>query len=140
MRRPSVAVISALLSLSLPLKAEEKAPGDGQENSNVSGVEFAEDVALKASDLVTPVVPVKTFPANYPSSLKRSCRKGTAKVRFVIGRDGTMSQLGLVNATCKELGEETLKTVAKWQFNPATVNGQPVAAYFHVTLNFKVDH
>lgn len=56
MRFPSAAIIGALLSLSLPLQAEERTPGDDQESSKVSGVEFAEDVVLKPSDVVTPVI------------------------------------------------------------------------------------
>ena len=34
--------------------------------------------------------------------------------------------------------EEAVKAVSRWKFEPATLNGKPVAVYYNMTANFRL--
>jgi outer membrane biosynthesis protein TonB len=36
------------------------------------------------------------------------------------------------------LSEKAVEAVRKWRFEPATLNGEPVAVYYNFTLNFRL--
>jgi outer membrane biosynthesis protein TonB len=36
------------------------------------------------------------------------------------------------------LSEVAAETVSRWKFKPATLNGQPVAVTYNITLNFRL--
>jgi TonB family protein len=36
------------------------------------------------------------------------------------------------------LGESALDAVKRWKFKPGTLNGQPVAVYYNLTVTFRL--
>jgi TonB family protein len=100
---------------------------------------FAEPITLGPTDVAEWAVATKKVPPNFSTKLKRSCGEGSAHVRGVVGRDGKVSQVTLISATCSGFGDETTRTFRKWRFKPATVNGRAVATYFELTLNFRFE-
>jgi TonB family protein len=55
----------------------------------------------------------------------------------MIGRDGRIEELKVVNATHPAFAREALAVVAMWQFSPTYLNCSPVATKFDVTVNFQ---
>ncbi len=37
------------------------------------------------------------------------------------------------------LHEEAVKAIQQWKFRPATLNGEPVAVYYNLTVNFRLE-
>ena len=64
---------------------------------------------------------------------------GTMKVSFVVGKDGTVKDVKVVESVCAELDAlavSTLEKSPKWE--PATANGQPVEMAFSIPIIFQV--
>jgi TonB family protein len=93
---------------------------------------------LAPTDVFVGVEVVKRVPPKYTAKLKRSCGEGSAHVKGVVGRDGRLSGVTVLSATCEGLATEAVRVFKKWQFRPATVNGKPVSAYFDVQINFNL--
>jgi hypothetical protein len=137
--RPSVLAAAALLVCSVKLSGAE----DSQASSdplpvNTTKPEFAEPVILGESDVFERVSVVDYRDPKFSPAIRKSCPEGgKAHIRGVVGRNGKITKLVVVSETCKGLGGEFIKTVVKWHFKPATVNGRPFAVYYEPRLNYE---
>jgi TonB family protein len=111
---------------------------EAEPSSPATKVELAQPITLAPEDVVKSVTVTKHSPPNYSTKLKRECGEGRADVRVLIDRNSTCTKVELVSATCEGLGKETMRTVKKWSFKPATVNGRPVAAYYPIHINYRM--
>ncbi len=49
-----------------------------------------------------------------------------------------MTDLRVLKASPFGLTESAVETVKKWKFKPATLNGEPVAVYYSLTVSFRL--
>jgi TonB family protein len=70
----------------------------------------------------------------YPPSTRTE--PGSATVALTIDESGQTSELRTEKASDPKLGDEALKIVRGWRFNPAMQDGQPVASTGRVQLIF----
>ena len=49
---------------------------------------------------------------------------GEVVVRFLVGYDGTVSQVEIVSTSKKEFGESALSTVKQWKFKTCDLDGK----------------
>ena len=80
----------------------------------------------------------------YPVIAQENRVQGTAVVRFVIEKDGTLSQITLVRDPGSGLGKEAERVVQvlaregpRW--TPGKQNGQPVRVQFNLPVRFKLE-
>jgi protein TonB len=85
-------------------------------------------VRAKATHLVAPT---------YPWELRAKGIEGTALVSFVVSAKGMILEAKVVSATDSLFGDQALKAVAQWKFEPATVAGIAVSSEVRVPLEFK---
>jgi TonB family protein len=78
------------------------------------------------SDLSSPVATRKVDPA-YPLELMRQNVGGTVILHAVILADGTVGTVHVLRSVDERLDQFASAAIAKWQFQPATKNGTPVA-------------
>ena len=78
------------------------------------------------SDLASPVATRKVDPA-YPLELMRQNVAGTVILHAVILADGTVGTVHVLRSVDERLDQFASEAIAKWQFQPATKNGAPVA-------------
>jgi TonB family protein len=74
----------------------------------------------------------------YPSSARRANVQGSAVVRGIVRRDGTIDNVEVIQNLPHGLGEEARRAVSRWRFRPATYRGEPIDVYYTVTVNFKL--
>lgn len=79
------------------------------------------------------------FQPGYPSALARADIEGSATVRVLIGVDGRVKQVELVNATHAGFFEATRDHALRaWRFRPATRDGVPTESWRTLTVRFKL--
>lgn len=75
----------------------------------------------------------------YPEACKKKKIEGRALVRFVIDRDGQVTNPELVNSLDSRLGEEAIRVVkAMPRWTPARKDGMAVAQQMTLPVNFRV--
>ncbi|MFY9949326.1 MAG: TonB family protein [Candidatus Sulfotelmatobacter sp.] len=82
--------------------------------------------AASSSDLSSPVATLKVDPA-YPLELMKQNVSGTVILHAVILADGTVGTVRVLRSIDDRLDQFASEAIAKWQFQPATKNGAPVA-------------
>lgn len=71
----------------------------------------------------------------YPESARDA--KGDVVLRIVINEQGRVQNPTVEKSSGNaDLDKSALDTVAKWTFQPATLEGKPVAVYFTITIRF----
>ena len=77
---------------------------------------------------------------NYPASAADNNIQGGVVVKFVVGRDGSVSRAEVVRGVDPALDREALRVVnsmPKW--NPGMNNGQPANVWFQLPITFKLN-
>lgn len=77
---------------------------------------------------------------NYPVSAADNNIQGKVVVKFVVGRDGSVSRAEVVRGVDPALDREALRVVnsmPKW--NPGMNNGQPANVWFQLPITFKLN-
>lgn len=75
----------------------------------------------------------------YPEMAQQNGVEGRVIVKFIINKDGSVSEPEIVKSVSEELDREALRLVnkmPKWQ--PALYKGEPVKSIFTVPINFKL--
>jgi TonB family protein len=79
-----------------------------------------------ADNLSSPVATSKVDPA-YPLELMKQNVSGTVILYAVILADGSVGRVRVLRSVDERLDRFASEAIAKWQFQPATKNGNPVA-------------
>ena len=77
---------------------------------------------------------------NYPASAADNNIQGKVIVKFVVGRDGSVSRAEVLRGVDPALDREALRVVnsmPKW--NPGMNNGQPANVWFQLPITFKLN-
>jgi protein TonB len=76
----------------------------------------------------------------YPRASRQMGEEGTVVLRVLVSADGRAEQVEIKRSSGYDrLDQSALRAVRKWRFNPATKEGQPIAAWYDQPLNFKLD-
>jgi len=101
-------------------------------------MKFAElDGGRKDGQLLEPVAMEKSDPG-YPLELIRTNVHGVVKLYAVIGADGEVSGIRVLNSPDERLDSYAEKALASWKFLPAERAGKPVAVETVVEIPFRV--
>ena len=75
----------------------------------------------------------------YPLKARRAGHQGTVYVNFLVEKDGSLSDLKVVERVSPELDAEALRVVKLMpRWIPAKKNGSPIAAEFKLPVKFKL--
>jgi TonB family protein len=73
----------------------------------------------------------------YPEQAKAAGIEGTVLMEAVIGRDGTLQNLQVLNSLVHpDLMQAATEAVRQWQWEPTYLNGEPVEVITMITINF----
>ncbi len=136
------------LASTLSARARQLAPGDQDIQGPMPLIRyFAAAHETPAGNLSPPVPPVriqssfqvmrKTAPV-YPEAAKSAGIKGTVRFRVVVGRDGTVTSLQLIDGH-PLLVAAALHAVETWTYTPVILNDNPVEIITEVTVTFPPD-
>ncbi len=72
----------------------------------------------------------------YPQSAWATGVQGTVTLEVVVGRDGRVSRVEVLEGLPHGISEAAVEAVQRWRFRPATRDGEPVAVFHRLTLRF----
>ncbi|MGD2113471.1 MAG: TonB family protein [Acidobacteriota bacterium] len=86
------------------------------------------------------VPPEKTFnPQPQYTEIARKARlQGVVIVQAIIDKQGTVTNVKVLKGLGMGLDQAAVEAIKKWKFEPATLNGKPVAVYYNLTVNFRL--
>lgn len=72
----------------------------------------------------------------YTETARRIRLEGPVILQTIIDVDGNVLEVKVLKGMSFGLTESAVAAVQQWRFEPATLNGQPVAVYYNLTVNF----
>jgi len=84
--------------------------------------------------------PEKTFaPQPQYTEIARKARlQGVVIVQAIIDKGGNVTNVKVLKGLGMGLDQAAVDAIKKWKFEPATLNGKPVAVYYNLTVNFRL--
>jgi TonB family protein len=74
----------------------------------------------------------------YPPDLEEKGIEGTVLLNAVIGMDGTVLDIRVINTPNPGLEKAALDAVKQWRYTPTLLNGEPVEVVTTITVNFRL--
>lgn len=87
---------------------------------------------------ITPPRTLRVFDPEYTDHARKKKLQGEVDLWFILGSDGSISHLLVSRSLDNELDQEAIKTVRRWQIQPAVKDGQPVAFLIQVVVSFRL--
>jgi TonB family protein len=87
---------------------------------------------------VVPPMVLQEVKPQYTAEAMRARVQGTVRLRGVVERDGTVSNVEIVRSLDPQFGLDAAAVASfkEWRFSPAVLNGQPIRVQVVVDLNF----
>jgi TonB family protein len=106
--------------------------GDGR----LGGGDLNADGTAKSVDARP--VPLNRPRPNYTEEARKNKIQGIVRVKALIGADGSVRQVRVTSGLSDGLNEEAILAVKQMRFKPATKNGQPVAFWQSLDVEFNL--
>lgn len=91
---------------------------------------FALDATMTRPEAISQPNPV------YTDAARRARVEGAVTLQAIIDKEGNVIQVRVLKPLPFGLDKAALQAVRKWKFKPATRDGQPIAVYYDLTVNF----
>jgi protein TonB len=60
-------------------------------------------------------------------------------IQAVIDETGKVARTRLLHGVHPSLDQAAVEAIRTWRFEPALLDGEPVAVYYNLTINFRLD-
>jgi TonB family protein len=74
----------------------------------------------------------------YTEEARQARIQGVVILEAVINEKGHVENVKILKGLPEGLSESAVKTAAEWEFEPATLKGEPVPVYFNLTIRFSL--
>jgi protein TonB len=88
---------------------------------------------VKAPVIITRVDP------DYTEIARKARIAGVVIIEAVIDKQGNVTEARILKPLPMGLDQQALAAIRQWKFRPGTLNGQPVAVYYNLTVNFRLE-
>lgn len=95
------------------------------------------DGPLPEGDLRPPRIVDKVLPI-YTEAARKKRIQGPVIVRTIIAEDGSVTDVEALQELPEGLTESAIEAVKQFRFEPATLDGKPIAVYYNLTINFRL--
>jgi protein TonB len=113
-------------------------PGSAVEAAPASPPDL--DLVFGLDEVDRPPRPIVRSRPVYPYGAQRREVEGFVEIEFVVTRDGRVDDLRVVRSEPGDLFVEAVRrAVARWRFEPAELDGEPVAVRVGQTLRFEMN-
>ncbi len=94
--------------------------------------------AVPVSGNITPPVKIYYPQPQYTEDARRARIQGVVILEATINREGEVVDVRVLKGLPMGLDSSAVETARQWRFKPATENGQPVAVFFNLLVNFSL--
>ncbi|MDO6837968.1 energy transducer TonB [Paraglaciecola chathamensis] len=130
-------VSSASLIASYALAANDT-PSQADANAHPTAVSEPSTVLLESAKLAKPI---KRVAANYPIRMARKGAEGWVQLNFVVGTDGSVNNIVVVDSSGMEDFENAaVRALKSWEYSPTYVDGKPIEqCHNDIQIDFRLD-
>lgn len=116
-----------------------KGSGNGS-GGNGNGSDMGEATNEVVNNPAQPPIPTRRVQPDYPSSARAAGISGTVRIRFLIGKDGSVESATISSSSGNaDLDQAALNAAYGWRFIPAKDNlGRAVRCYAGVPITFDI--
>jgi TonB family protein len=86
---------------------------------------------------ITPPEKTSDVHPSYPPEAKEAGREGRVVLKIIVKKDGSVQYVKTLKSM-PEFDSAAIEAVRQWKYKPAMKDGEPVAVYVTVTVNFKL--
>ena len=97
------------------------------------------DGPLRVGGNVKAPVVVDRAEPSYTEPARKARIAGTVVVEAIIDKQGNVDNVKVIKGLPAGLSEQAETAIRKWKFRPGTMNGEPVATIFNLTVTFRLD-
>jgi len=90
------------------------------------------------SDGVTAPALLYRIEPQYTEDARAAKVEGTVLLNVIVGTDGLAHDISIVKGLDSGLDLMAMQAIAKWRFQPGTLDGQPVAVRARIEVNFRL--
>jgi protein TonB len=95
--------------------------------------------AAAEADAISDAVLVRQVSPRYPTAAMRANQEGWVDVELTVGTDGTVGNVTVVDSQPKHVFDRSaIDAVSRWEYKPATRNGEPMAVTLRRRLQFNL--
>ena len=74
----------------------------------------------------------------FPEEVRQRKQQGEVVLRVIVAKDGSVYSAEVQRTSDPVFNENAIETVKRWQFQPATKDGEPVAVLINVEVSFRL--
>ncbi len=141
-RRPltltTLALLLPLTVYALDPPAAEKLETQNDETTDRPTAAGNSAEPLHVEGDVVPPEKVYTPLPQYTDAARKARIEGHVIAQAIIDKLGNVSNVAILKGLTPELNESAAETLLQWKFKPATLDGEPVAVYYNLTVNFRL--
>ena len=108
-----------------------------EDTSNGQPIE-TEELVYELKSVTKPPKPVKQGAPWYPSDLRKKGIQGTVILGFIVNKEGRVANIKVLSSDHELFAEPAVDAVKYWRFEPAEMNGKPVACRVRIPIPFKI--
>ena len=82
---------------------------------------------------------IESPPPLYTQVAKEEGLQGVVILQALIDEQGRVAEIEVVKGLPLGLTEEAIDALRQWTFEPATLDGEPVAVFYNLTFNFRLE-
>ena len=83
-------------------------------------------------------VKLKSPQPQYTEIARKARIQGVVILQTIIDKEGNITDVKILKGLPMGLADAAVDAVKQWKYEPATLNGKPVAVYFNLTVNFQL--
>jgi TonB family protein len=102
----------------------------------LGGITAAQQQVYDVGDGVTAPTPVRGVEVDYTPAALAERVQGSVLLRAVVGEDGRVRNIEIVQSLHAELDEQASNALRQWEFKPGTRDGKPVAVRIVTEFTF----
>jgi len=95
--------------------------------------------AEELCDEITHPVVVEKISPKYPSDAHEEKVTGMVIVESVVTEEGIVEEIQVLESPDERLSRAAVDAIRQWRFDPALCDGEPVAVYYNLTVNFRLE-
>jgi protein TonB len=76
---------------------------------------------------------------SYPEDARKERIEGLVVIQARIDETGKVVRTRLLHGVDPALDQAAVDSIRAWRFEPALLDGKPVAVYYNLTVNFRLD-
>ncbi|TAK61919.1 MAG: TonB family protein [Bacteroidetes bacterium] len=103
----------------------------------LTGNPFALDESNESVVRIQPI-PTKQIPPEYPEQAKNSRVQGMVWVKCLIRKNGDVEEVEIMKSDSDMLNDVALSAAKQWKFQPAVMDGRPVAVWGAIPFRFSL--